>query len=241
MIGGQVDGGVLQFAYNDGSGNFPGAESTFLVHDATAGALVVVDFDNDGQQDVALANDDGTLTILVSSEPPATPTPTSTPTATPTGTATPSSTTSATTTDRHALADALPDRASTNTPTPTRTGTATATGSPTNTRGGIVLGGCAIADSGSSSPLQMGISPRCSRAPPLAARRAGALRSRDAPSPRRAVRPLLLVLTLLAAGSAAAQSSRPTSAARRAVLQPGHQRQRLPGRWRRLPERRSLA
>jgi hypothetical protein len=89
VIAAQSGGSILQFAYNDGNGGFPGPMvMPFMLHD-TPRALVVVDFDSDGQQDVALANDDGTLSILVSSEPPPTPTPTVTFTATVTGTPTP--------------------------------------------------------------------------------------------------------------------------------------------------------
>ena len=76
VVAAQSGGSVLQFAYNDGNGGFPGPMvMPFMLHDSPR-ALVVVDFDSDGQQDVALANDDGTLSILVSSEPPPTPTPT---------------------------------------------------------------------------------------------------------------------------------------------------------------------
>lgn len=180
VIAGQDGGSVLQFAYNDGSGAFPGpVVMPFLVHN-TPRALVVVDFDNDGQQDVALANDDGTLTILVSSEPPPTPTPTVTPTASATGTATATETPSATGTDTPTATPTLTGLPS-NTPTATRTGTPGNTPTPTNTRGGIVLGSCAIDDSGGSSPLQMAvIAALLAAVRLLAGRRASALRSRDA-------------------------------------------------------------
>ena len=145
---------VLQFAYNDGAGGFSGpVVMPFLVHNTPRG-LTVVDFDNDGQQDVALANNDGTLTILVSSVPPPTPTPTQTPLATATGTATPSETPSLTPTPSDTPSE-TPTITPTPTPTVTRTGTPGNTPTPTNTRGGIVLGSCAIGDQGGSSPLQM--------------------------------------------------------------------------------------
>lgn len=180
VIAGQDGGSVLQFAYNDGSGAFPGpVVMPFLVHN-TPRALVVVDFDNDGQQDVALANDDGTLTILVSSEPPPTPTPTVTPTASATGTTTPTDTPSATPTDTP-TATPTPTGVATDTPTATRTGTPGNTPTPTNTRGGIVLGSCAIGDRGGGSPLQLAlIAVLFAAVRLLAARRAGALGSRDA-------------------------------------------------------------
>ena len=155
VIAGQSGGSVLQFSYNDGNGGFPGPEvMPYLVRN-TPRALVVVDFDGDGQQDVVTANDDGTFTVLVSSVPPPTPTPTVTPTASATGTATPPETPSVTST-------VTP----TDTPTPTPTGTPAASATrtftpgpsptPTATRGGIVLGSCAIGESaGGTSPLQV--------------------------------------------------------------------------------------
>ncbi len=156
VVAGQDGGSVLQFAYNDGNGGFPGpVVMPFAVHD-TPRALVVVDFDNDGQQDVALANDDGTLTILVSSEPPPTPTPTVTPPATATGTATMTETPSITPTD-------TPTETSTPAPTdtplasPTRTVTAGPSPTPTNTRGGLVLSSCAVSDPGGSAPVQVAL------------------------------------------------------------------------------------
>ncbi|MBX3025546.1 VCBS repeat-containing protein [bacterium] len=178
VIGGQNGGSVLQFAYNDSNGGFPGPViEPFLVHD-TPRALVVVDFDNDGQQDVALANDDGTVTILVSSEPPPTPTPTVTHTATPTGTATMTETPSITPTPSATDTPTLTPTA-TNAATSTRTVTPGPSPTPTNTRGGIVLGSCAIGDSsGGSSPLQMAvIALLLAGGRLLAARRGGAART----------------------------------------------------------------
>ncbi|HSQ01583.1 MAG TPA: FG-GAP-like repeat-containing protein, partial [Candidatus Dormibacteraeota bacterium] len=180
VVGGQDGGSVLQFAYSDGNGGFPGpVVEPFVVHD-TPRALVVVDFDNDGQQDVALANDDGTLTILVSSVPPPTPTPTVTLTASPTGTATATDTPSITPTDTP-TASPTPSPTSTNAASPTKTVTPGPSPTATNTRGGIVLSSCAIGDNGGSSPLQMamiGVLLAAGRL--LAARRARAMRTAHA-------------------------------------------------------------
>lgn len=92
-------------------------------------ALVLGDLDGDGKNDVVTANQDSrSLSILLSSEPPYTPTstPTSTPTATPTSTAsftpteTPTSTPTQTPTNTPTLtATAGPTRTFTVTPTPT--------------------------------------------------------------------------------------------------------------------------
>lgn len=183
VIGGQNGGSVLQFAYNDSNGGFPGPViEPFLVHD-TPRALVVVDFDNDGQQDVALANDDGTVTILVSSEPPPTPTPTVTFTATATGTATMTETPSVTPTPSTTDTPTFTPTA-TNAATSTRTVTPGPSPTPTNTRGGIVLGSCAIGDGGGSgsSPLQMAlIALLLAGGRLLAARRAAAARTHARP------------------------------------------------------------
>jgi hypothetical protein len=154
VVAAQSGGSILQFAYNDGNGGFPGPMvMPFMLHD-TPRALVVVDFDSDGQQDVALANDDGTLSILVSSEPPPTPTPTVTSTATATGTATPTNSPSVTPTDTP-TGTPTPEETPTSSPTATRTGTPGSTPTATATRGGIVLSSCAIADSGPNAPVQV--------------------------------------------------------------------------------------
>jgi cell division septation protein DedD len=110
--------------------------------------LDIVDFDGDGRLDVILANaDDGSVSFMLSSQPPATPTPvpTSTPTTSRTPTATPTFTPTATST---------PTSTPTVTQTPTRTPrpTQTPTAEPTATqRGAIQLSdSCAMASPGDS-------------------------------------------------------------------------------------------
>lgn len=96
-------------------------------------AMAAADFDGDGRPDLAAANEgDGTLTFILSSNPPPTPTftptatftvtPTFTPTSTPTPTFTPTATPTAT-----------PTFTPTETGTPTRTPTVTHTRTPTVT------------------------------------------------------------------------------------------------------------
>jgi hypothetical protein len=74
-----------QFAFGSGTGTFrhPPIIPFGWVQ---PNAISVRDLDGDGMDDVATANDNGTITILLSAEPPPTPTapPTATPTATPT-------------------------------------------------------------------------------------------------------------------------------------------------------------
>jgi hypothetical protein len=165
---------VLQFAYNDSNGGFPGPVVTPFMLNTTPNALAVVDFDGDGQQDVVLANRNGTVTILVSSVPPPTPTPTVTPTATQTGTVTVTNTPSVTPTPT-STASATPQASATRTVTPGPSPT------PTNTRGGIVLSSCAIGDDGGTSPMQMAlIALLLAAGRLLAARRAAAPRTEHA-------------------------------------------------------------
>jgi hypothetical protein len=157
VIGGQSGGSVLQFAYGDGNGGFPGPMVVPFAVRNTPRALAVVDFDGDGQQDVVTANDDGTLTVLVSSVPPPTPTPTVTPTATATGTATVTDTASPTPTDTP-TASPIPTLTGTPVASPTRTVTPGPSPTPTATRGGIVLSSCAVGETaGGTSPLQVAL------------------------------------------------------------------------------------
>lgn len=146
-------GGELQFAYPDSAGGYPGpVVMPFSVHPQPTD-IAVVNFDNDKVQDVALANGDGTLTVLVSSEPPATPTPTITltPSVTPTATAEDTATTTPSDTP---TASPTPTAVATSTATSTRTVTPGNTPTPTNTRAGFQLSSCAIGDGGDHSLLQ---------------------------------------------------------------------------------------
>lgn len=81
-------------------------------------ALAVADIDRDGVADVVTGNTDGSISVLLTSRPPPTPTPLSTDTPTVTGTPTP-----------------MPSSTATPTPTPSSTATPTATGTrlPTST------------------------------------------------------------------------------------------------------------
>lgn len=149
---------ALQFSYGDGAGNFPPPVVLPFELRAPVAALAVANIDGDGMQDVVTANQDGTITVLLSSVPPPTPTPTITQTPSTTPTLTASETPTITPTD---------------TPTPTAvpsgTGTATATGSRTATptpngptvtpkQGAFGLSSCAIDDPPSSaSPAQVAV------------------------------------------------------------------------------------
>jgi FG-GAP-like repeat len=124
VVSSRTGGSVLAFGLGDGSGMFRGpAIAPFPVRGQPA-ALSVVNIDGDGMEDVVTANSDGTISILLSSVPPPTPTPPFTPTLTPTPT--PSET-------------GTPGDTPTETPTPSATpamtdtpaSTATRTGSPT--------------------------------------------------------------------------------------------------------------
>ena len=108
-------------------------------------AVAIGDFDSDLQADLVTANGDGTVSILISSEPPPTPTPTETPTSTPTETPTETTTPSETPT-------ASPVPSETTTPVPP-------TPSPTNTKEGIFElsgSGCQI-DPQRSANLPIGL------------------------------------------------------------------------------------
>jgi hypothetical protein len=113
--------------------------------------MAMKDLDGDAIPDAVIANqDDGSVSILLSSKPPPTPTPppTATPTVTPTGTETGTPT-------------AIPTETATATPTPTMTGTRTRaptatptlTSTPTIKPGTIALSSCAIDERGDHGPL----------------------------------------------------------------------------------------
>jgi hypothetical protein len=107
--------------------------------------IAIADFDSDLQLDLVTANEDGTISILITSEPPPTPTPTETPTVT--VSETPTVTETATVT-------------ATSTASETPSGTpAEATSTPTNTKEGIFElsgSGCEI-DPGRSANLPVGL------------------------------------------------------------------------------------
>lgn len=151
----------LSFALGDGTGNFPMRLEPFDL-DASPVDLAVVgngsgrgDFDLDGLPDIVVASRaPGSLSILLSSRPP--PTPTVPPTDSPTVTGTPTATGSPTEPGTPTPTDTL-----TPGPSPTRTGTFTRTLTPTvtptrtNTRAGFVniSGSCAASPEASSSAL----------------------------------------------------------------------------------------
>lgn len=160
---GQFDGGppldvvVANFADDDASFFLGTAPTAFMsldraLVDAGPIALTVADFDADGRQDVIVANQvAGTLTILRSSVPPATPSPLPTGTRTRTGTVTPTQPT--------ATETPQPDG------TATTTGTRTATGTQTRTpkQGVFALseGGCSVAplDRGGAGAMSLLLPP----------------------------------------------------------------------------------
>jgi hypothetical protein len=135
--------GALRFGIGDGSGSFRAFSNAFAVG-ASPQALSVVDIDGMGVQDVITANADGTLSLLLSSVPPLTPTPTQTGTPTETGTptATPPPPSSATPTITHTLRRSH---------TPTRTATAT------ETKAGVFAlsgAGCSVGESAGRFPIE---------------------------------------------------------------------------------------
>lgn len=146
--------GVITFFLGDGTGvmtgffnacGLPGADLTPCAAIGEPAAMVVADVDGDGRTDVITANQNpGSITVLLSSRPEATPTPTNTPTptATDTPTATPTATPTPTTTP---TPTATPTPTSTNTPRPTFTPTITPTAGPTCYGSVCVSGsGCGI-------------------------------------------------------------------------------------------------
>jgi hypothetical protein len=145
---------ALFFANGNGSFESPVLE---LVNGSTPVGLTMKDIDGDGRPDVVVANQDSSVSILISSEPPATPTPppTLTPTVTPTATITGTETPTATPT-------ATPTQTGTTTATRTRVPTFTPppTALPTLKPGAVSLNGsCAVdpAGRGGTGALQLSI------------------------------------------------------------------------------------
>lgn len=151
----QVEMPALQFSYGDGAGAFPPPIVEPFPLRAPVAALAVANIDGDGMQDVVTANQDGTLTVLLSSVPPPTPTPTITLTPTETPDATETQTASMTPTPT-----VTPTATAEMTGTPAATATRTLTPSPTGTpkEGAFALSSCAISEppAGASS-LHVGL------------------------------------------------------------------------------------
>jgi hypothetical protein len=147
---------ALQFSYGDGAGAFPPPIVEPFAMRAPIAALAVANIDGDGMQDVITANQDGTVTVLLSSVPPPTPTPTVTLTPTVTGTATDTQTASMTPTPTATPTATVPI---TGTPAATGTRTATATPSRTPKEGAFALSnGCAIGEpQAGTSALPIGL------------------------------------------------------------------------------------
>ncbi len=128
----------LAFGLGAGNGGFESALQPLATGPMPID-IAVADIDLDTQIDVVTANSDGSISILITSEPPPTPTPTHTPTATPSGSST-----------------MTPTETPTITPTMTPIGTNTPTfptGTPTQTKAGIyeLSGpGCSVGQSASA-------------------------------------------------------------------------------------------
>jgi len=146
---GRLDLVVADRANNDvviflaATGGFTSALPPVAVRGLHPVALVMGDVDGDGRADVVTANaDDGSVSFLITSQPPATPTPLPTGTSTRTGTPTPTAT--ATSTDTPTV---TPTPSSTPTPSRTRTVTSVPTAVPTATTkpGAITLQGSSCA------------------------------------------------------------------------------------------------
>ncbi len=128
----------LAFGLGNGEGGFGRVLSPLATGPGPQG-VAVADFDLDSRMDVVTANQDGTVSIMISSAPPPTPTPTVTPTSTVTPTATETGT---------------PTVTPTSTPTETLTGSPVVnTATPTNTKFGNfeLSSGCAIDQGGSAN------------------------------------------------------------------------------------------
>lgn len=144
---------TVTFFLGDGSGNMtevsdacglPGAALAPCQVDADPVAMVLADVDGDGANDVITANESaGSISVLLSSRPAATPTATATPTPTSTGTATPTATPTDTPTK-------TPTPTSTPTPTPSRTPPPTFTFTVTPTAGPQCIGGVCVQGPGCS-------------------------------------------------------------------------------------------
>jgi hypothetical protein len=148
--------GTGTFEFNNGRGNsvrFPTSTDTQIGGQPVALSVALID--GDAIPDVVTANQNGTLSVLLSSVPPPTATPTNTPTTTDTGTPTPTGTPPNTGTP---IDSPTPSPSATGdaTPTITRTPTAGPSQTATNTRGGFMLGsgGCSVTDNPGQSPLE---------------------------------------------------------------------------------------
>jgi hypothetical protein len=142
VVASQQGGGALTFALGDGSGGFKALPEPFAIGSQPAG-LAVVNIDGMGVEDVVTANGDGTISILLSSAPPPTPTPTNTPLATATGTITQTGTPTVTPTP-------------TVTQTSPRTQTATRTATATATKAGVFAlsgNGCSTGEPSEGFPI----------------------------------------------------------------------------------------
>ena len=147
---------ALQFSYGDGAGAFPPPVVEPYRVRAPVAALAVANVDGDGMQDVVTANQDGTVTVLLSSVPPPTPTPTVTFTVTETPTPTITLTPSITQTPSETP---TPTPEMTGTPAATSTRTGTVTPSRTPKEGAFALSnGCAISEpQAAASSLPIGL------------------------------------------------------------------------------------
>jgi len=145
------DGATVAFYAGDGhgglsevSGNCSVSQGLRCVVGAGPRAMILADLDGDGRNDVITANQDaGSITLLLSSRPAATPTFTATPTPTSTGTATSTATPTDTPTE-------TPTPTCTSTPTPSRTPPPTFTFTSTPTPGPHCIGGVCVQGPGCS-------------------------------------------------------------------------------------------
>ena len=171
----------LWFGFGDGAGSFKAPPPIPYDVRGQPAALSVANIDSDGMQDVVTANHDGTITVLLSSVPPPTPTPTNTPTPSATGTVTATGTPTATGTITATPTD-TPSPTPIQTQTPSRTPTPVNSQTPTATKAGIFAlsgSGCSIGDTPGRPPAEalailalLGlVSRRRRRAPAVRARR----------------------------------------------------------------------
>jgi len=144
--------GTIALYLGDGAGHLVQA-ATVTVAAAPSGVLLA-DLDDDGLNDIVVTHSDGSLTILLTGNPPFTPIPTETPI--PTDTATPTDTPIPTETGTETNTPTCTPTA-TGTITATATGTATQTGVPTgtvtHTFGGFDVMGKGCADIGGAGAL----------------------------------------------------------------------------------------
>ena len=147
----------LSFGLGDGTGAFKSPPLEPFVVGGPPVALSVAYIDGDGMQDVVTANGNGTISVLLSSVPAATPTPTATFTATATGTVTSTGTITDTPTFTP-TATLIPSATPSVTPSWTRTPTPTGSATPkTPKQGAFTLsgGGCSIGDTPGRPPAEM--------------------------------------------------------------------------------------